>query len=119
MQYINKKFSDGYNIGTSFTEIILDYHGDKAIENALFWERQYGELTYHNDHILCTYVNCENTIHLSVWLDDERKPVFSVSLFICDIFDDSSEFSTIEEAIEDYKTTVDRCLNNEFGKIAS
>ena len=117
MNYINIKMYDGYNVGTSFTEIIEDYHGNKADEQALFWKNQYGELTNDYDHIICSYLHCENLINLSVWINDDGKTVFSVSLNIKGEFEGSSDFFTIEEAIENYKETVKKCLDGEFKRI--
>ena len=118
MEYINYNFRDGYDAGTSLETVIEDYHGDKARENALFWQKQYGiSLGYHCDHTICSYENCENTIHLGIGFGNDGDVEFYVGLYVCDIHDDTDIFPTIEEAVEDYKNTIHRCLNGEFGRI--
>ena len=118
MEYINYNFRDGYEPGTSLEEVVEDYHGDKAMENALFWQKQYGRnLRYHDNHTICSYANCENIIHLAVGFNDDGEVEFYVELFICDVHDDTDIFSTIEEAVEDYKHTIHRCLQGEFGRV--
>ena len=118
MEYINYKFADGYDAGTSLEEIIEDYHGNKAKENALFWQKQYGRnLGYHDNHTICSYSNCENIIHLAIGFGENGEVEFYVELYICNEHDDTDIFNTIEEAVEDYKNTIHRCLNGEFGRI--
>ena len=113
--YINYKFSDGYDIGTPFEAIIEDYHGEKAKERALEWERIYGFLlTYGSDHILCSYKNQKGAVNLTVWMDNDRYVMFSVCLEISDEFEGSAESLTIEDAIEDYKLTIHKFLLNDF-----
>lgn len=114
MNYINCHFSDGYDIGTPFEEIIEDYHGEKAKERVLEWERIYGFLTYDNDHVLCSYKDIELIVHLSVWLDNNHDVIFSVNVYVHDNFVGSSEFSTIEEAIDNYKLTIDKFFNRKI-----
>lgn len=118
MEYINYNFRDGYDAGTSLEEVINDYHGEQAKEHALFWQDQYGiNIGYNCNHTICSYVNCENIIHLAVGFNDDGEVEFYVELYICDAHDDTDIFSTIEEAVENYKNTIHRCLNGEFGRI--
>lgn len=118
MEYINYNFRDGYEIGTSLEKVINDYHGKNAKINTLYWQKKYGRnLGYNDNHTICSYENCENIIHLAVGFNDDGEVEFYVELFICDVYDHTDIFSTIEEAVEDYKSTIHRCLNSEFGRI--
>lgn len=119
MEYINYKFNkDGYNAGTSLEEVIEDFHGERAKENAPFWQYEYGRIFGADyTHTICCYENCENTIHLAIGLNENKEIKFHVELFICDIYQIISISNTIEEAVESYKGTIHRCLNKEFGRI--